>query len=207
MEEAYGSSMPLLVHSDLRVVDNNLNVIADSYEKMAYTCFAKNALRNIVQMNIAAGCTIMFNRALADLIQDEPDFFVVHDWWLTLVAAAFGRIGTIYEPTILYRQHGENDIGAKKILSFGYIVYVLSHTGIMTAKINDSHRQAESFLNLYRDKLSESQKELLNAYALIPQLSKIKKLQTKIKYKTFRYGFARKIAEIMILLIERRIIK
>ena len=60
----------------------------------------------------------MYNRALGDLLQDEPSFFVMHDWWLALTASAFcGLIVPLDEATILYRQHGDNAVGAKFVRS------------------------------------------------------------------------------------------
>ena len=35
----------------------------------------------------------------------------MHDWWLAILAAAFGKIGFVETPTILYRQHGSNQVG------------------------------------------------------------------------------------------------
>ena len=205
MEQKHGTNTPILVHSDLKVVDANLNVISLSYEKMANTSFAKRSLNNLLTMNIAAGCTAMYNRALAGLIASEPDYFVIHDWWLALTASAFGRIGTIHEPTILYRQHGNNDIGAKKVLSFGYIRYVLTHLDEMAVKVNNSYKQAGSFLKFYHDLLSVKQRELLQAYMLIPRLSGIGRLKTVFKHKTFMHSFSRKVAQILILLRERSV--
>lgn len=63
--------------------------------------------------NIAPGCTMMLNRAAADLIlaSDPPDT-VWHDWWCyVIVAAAGGRIVADSDATVLYRQHGNNRIG------------------------------------------------------------------------------------------------
>ena len=203
MEQAYGASTPLLVHTDLKVVDENLNVIRSSYRRMANIGYKFKALNNLVTMNVQTGCTIMYNRALADLIVDEPDFFVMHDWWSALIAAAFGEIGSVYKQTVLYRQHGGNDVGAKKARSPKYIKYVLTHIDIMAGKINNSYKQAGSFLKLYGDKLSVEQKELLAAHAGMPGLTKTGKLRTMLKYKTFLYGLARKTAQVIVLLFER----
>jgi len=63
--------------------------------------------------NIAPGCTMMLNRAAADLIlsSDPPDA-VWHDWWCyVVVAAAGGRILADSDATVLYRQHGRNHVG------------------------------------------------------------------------------------------------
>jgi len=63
--------------------------------------------------NIAQGCTVMFNRAAADLILAiEPPPATVHDWWSYLVVtAAGGQIVADPTPSLLYRQHGANQIG------------------------------------------------------------------------------------------------
>ena len=200
LEVEFGSSVPMLVHTDLSVVDNDLNVISPSYEKMSNKDFSITSLNFVVTMNNVAGCTAIYNRALADLIQATPDFIVMHDWWLSLLAAAFGKIGVVSEPAVLYRQHGDNDRGAKRVLSFKYIFFVLTHLKKMAAMIDDSYKQAGSFLKLYCDKLSKEKSELICAYASIPDLSRAAKLRTVMKYKTFMYGFSRKAAQIVILL-------
>jgi len=200
MESAHGSSTPLLVHTDLKVVDDNLNIIRSSYRRMANTSFKFTALNNLVTMNIVTGCTIMYNRALADMLTAEPDFFVMHDWWAALVAAAFGKIGSIRKRTVLYRQHTENDIGAKKARSVKYVRYVLTHIDIMAEKLYNSHRQAGSFLDMYEGRLSDEQRELLAAHASMPELTKKEKLHLMFKYKTFLCGTARKIAQVIVLL-------
>lgn len=205
LESVQGKDTPLLVHTDLCVVDKDLNNISSSYEKMASTSFQRKALRQLLTMNIAAGCTEIYNRSLADLIIEEPGFFVVHDWWMSLMASAFGKIGTLYEPTILYRQHGNNNIGAKKVLSFKYIYNRLAHFDKMTQDVENTYRQAESFLRLFSDKLTDNQRELLSAYSSIPRMSRIKKLCTVFKYNFFMHGLPRKAAQIMILLSKGRV--
>jgi len=203
LESAYGASTPLLVHTDLKVVDENLNIISPSYRKMSNTGYKFNALNNLLTMNIPTGCTIMYNRALSDLITAEPGYMVMHDWWLSLTAAAFAKIAAIDEPTVLYRQHSENSVGAKRARSPGYVRYVLTHIDVMAEKINNSYRQAASFLEMYGGKLTEEQKELVTAHASMPGLTKSGKLRTMFKYNTFLYGAARKIAQVIVLICSR----
>jgi glycosyltransferase involved in cell wall biosynthesis len=200
MEQEHGISTPLLVHTDLKVTDENLNIIHPSYRKMANIGYKFNSLNNLVTMNIPTGSTIMYNRALADLIHSQPEYMVMHDWWLSLTAAAFGKIGPIDKQTVLYRQHGDNDIGAKKARSAKYIKYVLTHIDIMAGKLNNSYKQAESFLEIYKDKLTDEQRKLLTAHANMPTQTKLCKLRTIIKYNTFLCGIARKTAQIIVLL-------
>jgi len=203
MEEEFGSSIPILVHTDLTVVNDELNVISSSYEKMSNKDFDITSLNFAVTMNNVAGCTAIYNRALADLIRGVPDFIVMHDWWLSLTAAALGKIGAVHEPTVLYRQHKDNDSGAKRVLSIKYIYYVLTHLNRMAAMIDDSYKQAGVFFESFKDRLSEDSSELLCAYASIPGLSRWKRLRVVRKYRTFMFGFARKAAQVLILLVHK----
>jgi len=200
MESAHGASTPLLVHTDLKVVDDNLKVIRSSYRRMANTSYKFTALNNLVTMNVATGCTIIYNRALANLFTAEPESFVMHDWWVALTATAFGKIGSIRDRTVLYRQHTNNEVGAKKVRSVRYVRYVLTHIDIMAGKLYNSYRQAGSFLKMYDERLSDEQKELLAAHASMPELTKRGKLRLIFKYKTFLCGTARKIAQVIVLL-------
>jgi len=200
MELEYGDILPLMVFTDLSVIDDDMNVLSPSYRKMSNTKSGFIRLNNLLTMNIPTGCTIMYNRALADLICDEPDFTVMHDWWISLIAASFGKIGAIDEQTVMYRQHRDNSVGAKRALSPKYIRYVLTHVDIMAEKINNSYKQAGSFLKLYKSKLTDEQKELIAAHANMPNLTKCGKLRKMLKYKTFMYGIARKTAQVIVIL-------
>ncbi len=64
--------------------------------------------------NIATGCTVMLNAAAARLIASIPvPSGTLHDWWSYLViAGAGGDILVDSVPVVLYRQHGENAVGA-----------------------------------------------------------------------------------------------
>jgi len=61
--------------------------------------------------NPAYGCTAMINRALADKVAAIPLQAENHDYWVALVAAAFGKLYYLPQKTILYRQHASNVSG------------------------------------------------------------------------------------------------
>jgi len=159
IEMVYGKSEPALVHSDLTVVDERLNIISNSVLKEVLSDCSKTSLNKKIIQNTITGCTAMYNRALANLIS-EPQYMIMHDWWILLIAAAFGKIGTIYEPTILYRQHENNDIGAKKKQALlEYVFYKLTHYRETADAINQTYLQANSFLLEYGDRLPLKQRK------------------------------------------------
>lgn len=69
---------------------------------------------NALAQNVATGCTIVLNPSAARLVASCPaPEGTLHDWWSYLVVTACG--GTVIAdpiPTVLYRQHGENAVGA-----------------------------------------------------------------------------------------------
>ena len=74
------------------------------------------SFRNALVQNIAAGNTILLNppaARLAAAAATEAGPVVVHDWWIyQIVTGAGGRVVHDDRPTLLYRQHEVNEIGA-----------------------------------------------------------------------------------------------
>ena len=113
MREKYGD-IPLAVFGDMYVADAAGKIIHPSYLQYMRRDPAQLSLRQLLRENKAAGCTMVINGRLAReaLLFRNEENIVMHDWWLMLTAAALGRIGDINRPLLLYRQHGDNQIGA-----------------------------------------------------------------------------------------------
>ena len=103
--------MPLLIHSNSFVCDENLNVkkkefinskIAAHYKKNSYF------FSYIVQ-----GSTALINKELMDIGLPFLKNVTLHDRYFHLLAEFFGKRIFISKSLIKYRQHGGNEIGAK----------------------------------------------------------------------------------------------
>lgn len=72
------------------------------------------SFRNAVVQNLGGGNTMVFNRAARDLLVRAAGLEVVaHDWWTyMLVTGAGGKVFYDPEPSLDYRQHGQNQVGA-----------------------------------------------------------------------------------------------
>jgi rhamnosyltransferase len=113
-EGRLGSGVPILVHSDLELIDRDGRTIHPSFMRFQHIRDEPSApLRTLLVQNYVTGCTILFNRPLLDAALPIPPAAMVHDWWLALVAAMVGRIRYDATPTVGYRQHPGNQIGAK----------------------------------------------------------------------------------------------
>ncbi|MEQ8315636.1 MAG: glycosyltransferase family 2 protein [Gammaproteobacteria bacterium] len=105
---------PVLVHSDLAVVSENRELIANSFTRYQGLETERNSFCNLAISNLVTGCTALINEAAARKALPIPEGAIMHDWWLGLVAAGFGQIVFIDAPLVHYRQHGSNTIGAKE---------------------------------------------------------------------------------------------
>ena len=112
--EAQFPGLPLLVHGDLEVVDEARRQIAPSFVRYQGLKPLRNSFGRLLVSNTVTGCTALCNEALLRRAMPIPATAVMHDWWLALVAGAFGKLGFIDEPLLQYRQHGANTIGAKE---------------------------------------------------------------------------------------------
>lgn len=116
LESKYGSSTPLMVYSDLTVVNEQLEQIHPSFQQYQGIHHTENfSLALLIGQNIATGCTLLINRALLQKCLPLPAEAVVHDWWISLVVAALGKVSYSAKPLVHYRQHAANQIGVVKI--------------------------------------------------------------------------------------------
>ncbi len=192
---------PLLVHTDLKVVDRNLRLIAKSMFKRQNLDNRRDKLNNLLVQNIVTGCTIMVNRALLDMVNDVPKEAIMHDRWLALIACAFGKIGFVNQSTVLYRQHESNEVGDKDTRSFRYNVLRLSETKQSKQSLENTYLQAQSFLKIYGQILTPQFFELVREYSTIPAYGKVRSLQTIFKYRFWKTGYARKLGQVLFCLI------
>ncbi len=104
----------ILVHTDVCVVDERLGTISNSYYSLLnQNPVCSNPLQ-IIASNTVIGATAMFNRILRDtaLKALTPKKPMLHDWLLALICSMTGIISYIDIPTVKYRQHGNNEVGA-----------------------------------------------------------------------------------------------
>lgn len=117
LEQEKDYRVPALVHSDLEVVDHEGKRIAGSYIKYQGLQIQRDSLVNQVQSNLVTGCTVLINEELALKALPIPEQAIMHDWWIAVVAVAYGRRAFIDEPLVRYRQHGRNTIGAQPFVA------------------------------------------------------------------------------------------
>lgn len=131
---------PILVHSDLTVVDEKFQIIHESFWKLSK--LDSTLLSNFNYLGVCngiTGCTIIINRKAKKISLPISENARMHDSWIGLCVSKYGKIGFINESTILYRQHNSNQIGATEIK--GSISYVNSRISNLKKVIENNKKQ------------------------------------------------------------------
>ncbi len=134
----------------------NFGLIKKSVPKYnIYTCLVQN---------IATGCTIVFNQSLKDIMLSKmPEYIIAHDFWAYQTAVIFGEVYYDENAYMYYRQHDNNQIGAKTLRS-----------EIWKRRINSFFRskkeygislQAKELLNCYSEKMSDEKRNIISLVA------------------------------------------
>lgn len=192
-----GSDAPVLVHTDLRVVDRELRQLGSSfwsYQNLR-PHLTRHLGRNLVQ-NGVVGCTLMANRPLLRRALPIPAEALMHDWWLALVAAAFGRVVPVPRATVDYRQHGANEAGALR-WSSGHLLRksmrFLDRSELLET-LAEARTQGAAFLERYRADLTEEQRATVEAFVQMDRAGFWGRRRAALRHGLLKHGLVRNLA-------------
>ncbi|HEO4467022.1 TPA: glycosyltransferase family 2 protein [Streptococcus agalactiae] len=180
------SDVPLLVYTDLKVVNQELNILQDSMIR-AQSHHANTTLLPELTENTVTGGTMMINHALAEK-WFTPNDILMHDWFLALLAASLGEIIYLDLPTQLYRQHDNNVLGARtmdkrfKILREGTKSIFTRYWKL----IHDSQKQASLIVDKYGDIMTANDLELIKCFIKIDK----QPFMTRLRW-LWKYGYSK----------------
>ncbi|MFU0828448.1 MAG: Glycosyl transferase [Lachnoclostridium sp.] len=197
LERKFGQDHPLAVFTDAYVVDSKLNVLERSFHKSNHLDTKKVDLPHILMENKLIGCTMMFNEPVQKLMIKEPVHARYHDWWVALIAAAFGHIGYLPYPTLLYRQHGGNMVGNQSFHT--YFKNRLKSLKEQKEAIRKNVLQAEEFYKIYKSMLGPEQKQQVYCMGHLLKENWIKRRQLVLKFGYLKTGLIRNLGLLYIL--------
>ena len=174
----YLADLPLMVYMDLKVVNQDLKIMTESMVK-SQSHHANTELVQELTENTVTGGVAMINHALAEMWQ-ETDDILMHDWYLALLASAFGNLVFIDQPGELYRQHSDNVLGART-LSKRFKKWIRPHIlfAVYWDLIKNSQKQARHLLQM---PLSQSNRELIEAFVTIMDKPMLERFRILRKY-------------------------
>jgi glycosyltransferase involved in cell wall biosynthesis len=175
LERNLGTNTPLITHSDAIIIDGNGNRLAPSF--WAYKSITPEfgtSLNTALMHPSVTGCTAGINRSLVDRVRQIPKAAVMHDWWVNLVAAAFGRVDFTATQHILYRIHSSNTSSPKRSSFLGMLARSPKPAEIrqwLKLRLD----QGANLLETYNEELPLSSRDTLEQFASISTASFVEK--------------------------------
>lgn len=165
------TSRPLLYCGTVSPVTVDLEPIA--YQTLSSV--GKTDFAHALLYSLSAGCTFVFNAAAIEQMRKydmEKQCVTYHDWLTHKIVAMTGEIVYDKQPHILYRQHGNNVVGAgrKNISGFFRRLKNLFYT---SASVRSD--VAKSLYEVYGEDLDEKNKDILRTVAFYKEDKKLKK--------------------------------
>ncbi len=192
-EGVHGQDTPVLIHTDLVVVDKDLSMISRSFWKYQNIDPNLSTINRLLVQNVVTGCTVMMNRSLLNLVRPVPNGIIEHDWWLALLAASFGKIDFVARPTLLYRQHGNNVLGAVKWDAWATFRKLLRRDSrrVFSERLRKTRFQAARFLQMYGPLLPPDVALQMTRYVSLEQLNYFARLVCIVRHRFYKNGIKR----------------
>ena len=184
--ESLDLNKPILIHSDMKVIDENNKLINDSFFEFNKLDKNKKSFNYLLVQNNITGNSILFNKKLADLIEYHNNI-IMHDWWIGLIASVFGKIYFIDEPLVFYRKHSCNVIGLDKYYSFSKIIKFFNYS------LNKQILQAIAFKDIYYNYMDKKSQILLDKFIELQNNNFFIRKFNMFKYKFFMQSLGRNI--------------
>jgi len=161
---------PALLHTDFQYVDKELNTLERPINPAVKLKDIRKKIALIANDSYLFGCTMILNKSLLELAIPVLPEAENHDFWVSLHAAAFGRIYYLNEQTMLYRQHGNNVTGGLEYSSWkNRLKRIFNFEEYIFHKRRRS-RQFEAFVNKERAAFDTETITILDKY--LTQLNK-----------------------------------
>ena len=179
-----------LVFGDLEVVDENLNTICKSYNKYMHLehkieKYSKDYRLQYIY-NCMTGCTMASKKEWLDKILPLPtnSKYMIHDYWIGLIIALNGKVGYLKEPYILYRQHGNNQVGISKAShKFKKLEQIRNLSIEIKLGIFETYVQNE---NAFPENLRKQNKEALEYFKMLQTKKNINFRKWNVFYKLYK---------------------
>ena len=184
LEKGLGKQCPILLYSDMEVVDEDLYEISPSFAAYTHQDPDRSSFAELLVENQVTGGASMINRALLTHCAMEPEICCMHDWWIALTASCFGVIEFMPRVLSKYRQHGDNVLGAKDAGSFGEMKARLGRGKEVEQNYRRMLNQGIAFGRRFWKNMDTAQRMTLRAFLALPYQSAAGRLKN-IRYNHF----------------------
>ncbi len=156
-----GREKPTLYVANAELVDIELK----SFGRNVYEHYPRTDFHTLICAGGLLGCAMIFNRALAEKLQNKPipNEIIMHDFYTAAVCVALeGEIIFDSNPYMKYRQHGNNAVG----VPVGFWNTLRQRWKDMTTRYKVSiSDQTREILEIYQNDVVSEKKEWLSHVA------------------------------------------
>lgn len=201
LENKFGTDKPIFVSSDMKIVDDDLNLLSSSFINYERFGTKDSSLGHALIENNVWGCTIIGNASLRIWLSRcaSYDGLIMHDWLVNLICKSAGFSYFINESTSLYRQHTGQEVGSHKFSFFKLV----SGFSLQNSRSfwNTVRKNAEAFLNNYQDYLPAESTEIIKGFIDMFELNPINRIICAYKYGYLPSGFSRRLGQMIVFLL------
>ena len=184
LEESIGKQCPILLYSDMEVVDEELYEISPSFAAYTHQDPDRTDFANLLVENQITGGASMINRALLERCAKKPEICCMHDWWMALVASCFGIIEFMPRALSKYRQHENNLLGAGEAGGFVELKNRLGRGREVAQNYRRMLNQGIAFGRCFWSEMDKAKRMTLRAFLALPYQSPMGRLKN-IHYNHF----------------------
>ena len=189
---------PVLVYTDLLVVDEQLRILSPSFWANEGIDPEPRELRSLAIQNVAVSPTLLFNAALLAELRSFPSTAINQDWWIALVARLTGRLVAVREATVKYRQHGGNLVGAHLQSSRQRLAGAWGRRAIVARDLDRLARQTESLIEAFGNRMSPAEHRTLAGISSISSLRGWRRRAAIARYRWLpRHGVLRNLGVLL----------
>ncbi len=173
-------NIPSMVYSDLLVVDEDDKVVVTSFWNETRRGNYTHCIETLIFGNFVNGCTTLFNPPMRSYFSTIPNNVPLnHDAWLALIAFTFGKVSTIKEPLVKYRQHRNNITFSTSYEKLGKLSFLLQSIKNIINNNWEFLRQelhlAEMFKNYFKGQLTLEQLQTFESFLKLKNVSYLKR--------------------------------
>ncbi|HQT39529.1 MAG TPA: glycosyltransferase [Acidocella sp.] len=169
LEAEFGADRPAIIITDAEIIDDDGERTARSYwrwlrVKPRYV----NQFHRLLMESPAISSTMTLNRAVVTRALPISGLYSSQDWWLMLVACAFGRVQALADVTVKHRRHTKNFSKLPLLASNRSVLGKIQSARERLRFLLDKNKSiAKVFLARFADELTEPQRRAAQSAALL----------------------------------------
>jgi glycosyltransferase involved in cell wall biosynthesis len=206
VEAASGPSTPVMIHADRRLINASGRERTASYWDSRGLEPARFYPETHFTFCLAAGATMLINRALCDLALPIPAAARMYDCWIELVAHMFGKVVALEGIALDHRRHDSNASGSAADIDspaarrgWSRAARLLQNTARQRRIYVGYLEQAAAFRDRFSDILNPDQARRLNYLLSLPNCSLPARLYALRASRAGPPGLARKLATVLLV--------